>query len=176
VWTLVSVHIARIPPWAVRLTSTDLHPSNIFVNEDWRIISLIDLEWACSPPIELQTPPYWLCGRLVDGIEREHLEVFERRINEFINPFEEQHSNPVQAEIMGSCWKRGSFWYVQAVNTAKGLLRIFTEHILYRRVLRGPLHPEHTVFSTTLLVHTGAWVRITSCRRSWRMMTRTRGD
>ncbi|EAU31745.1 predicted protein [Aspergillus terreus NIH2624] len=111
-----------------------------------RIISLIDLEWACSPPIELQTPPYWLCGRLVDGIEREHLEVFERRINEFINPFEEQHSNPVQAEIMGSCWKRGSFWYVQAVNTAKGLLRIFTEHILYRHVLRGPLHPEHTVF------------------------------
>ncbi|EEP81436.1 predicted protein [Uncinocarpus reesii 1704] len=42
------------------LTLTDLHPSNIFVDDDWHITSLIDLEWACSFPIEMQTAPYWL--------------------------------------------------------------------------------------------------------------------
>lgn len=33
------------------LTLTDLHPSNIFVDEEWHITCLIDLEWACSFPI-----------------------------------------------------------------------------------------------------------------------------
>jgi hypothetical protein len=27
---------------------TDLHPSNIFVDSDWNIKYVIDLEWACS--------------------------------------------------------------------------------------------------------------------------------
>jgi len=31
------------------LTLTDLHQSNIFVDDKWHITSLIDLEWACSP-------------------------------------------------------------------------------------------------------------------------------
>jgi hypothetical protein len=34
-------------------TLTDLHQSNIFVDDDWHITSLIDLEWACSLPIQL---------------------------------------------------------------------------------------------------------------------------
>lgn len=33
------------------LTLTDLHASNIFVDENWHITSLIDCEWACSSPI-----------------------------------------------------------------------------------------------------------------------------
>jgi Ser/Thr protein kinase RdoA (MazF antagonist) len=33
---------------------TDIHQSNIFVDDEGRIISLIDLEWACAVLIELQ--------------------------------------------------------------------------------------------------------------------------
>lgn len=32
---------------------TDLHQSNNFLDEDWHIISLVDLEWACSWPIKI---------------------------------------------------------------------------------------------------------------------------
>ncbi|KAJ5477763.1 hypothetical protein N7530_003272 [Penicillium desertorum] len=61
------------------LTLTDLHASNIFVDENWHITSLIDLEWACCSPIELQTPPYWLTGRPIDDIEHgEHLDAFQK--------------------------------------------------------------------------------------------------
>ncbi|KAJ6189761.1 hypothetical protein N7519_004669 [Penicillium mononematosum] len=117
------------------LTLTDLHASNIFVDENWHITSLIDLEWACSSPIELQTPPYWLTGRPIDDIVHgEHLETFQEVTTEFLNAFEEQEkirnaSDASQAEIMRKSWDRGSFWYFQAVNSPKGLLRVFNEHI-----------------------------------------------
>ncbi|OQE13387.1 hypothetical protein PENFLA_c049G06775 [Penicillium flavigenum] len=117
------------------LTLTDLHASNIFVDENWHITSLIDLESACSSPIELQTPPYWLTGRPIDDIEHgEHLDIFQNVMTEFLNAFEEQEkrtntSDASQAEIMPKSWDRGSFWYFQAVNSPKGLLRIFNEHI-----------------------------------------------
>ncbi|PLN86910.1 kinase-like domain-containing protein [Aspergillus taichungensis] len=119
------------------LTLTDLHPSNIFVDEDWHVTSLIDLEWACSFPVELQTPPYWLSGRPIDDIEHgEHLRTFEKIINEFMDAFEEQEhklqGSTFQAEIMRTCWNRGSFWYFQAAHSPKGLLRVFNEHIQRR--------------------------------------------
>lgn len=121
------------------LTLTDLHPSNIFVDENWHITSLIDLEWACSFPIEMQTPPYWLTGRPVDDIEcGEHLQTFEKVITEFIDVFEEQETNingrenAFQADVLRKCWGRGSFWYFQAVHSLKGMLRVFIEHIQRR--------------------------------------------
>lgn len=48
---------------------TDLHQSNIFVDEQWNIKCLIDMEWACSLPIEMQQPPYWLVSCGVDEME-----------------------------------------------------------------------------------------------------------
>lgn len=33
-------------------TLTDLHQSNIFVDNDWHITAIVDLEWACSRPIK----------------------------------------------------------------------------------------------------------------------------
>ncbi|KAJ5476739.1 hypothetical protein N7475_002468 [Penicillium sp. IBT 31633x] len=120
------------------LTLTDLHPSNIFVDYDWHITSLIDLEWACSYPIELQTPPYWLTGRPIDDIEHgEHLETFKNVMTEFIDACEGQEKgvqtpDASQAKIMRDCWARGSFWYFQAVQSPKGLLRVFNEHVQRR--------------------------------------------
>jgi hypothetical protein len=40
------------------LTLSDLHQSNIFVDEEWNIQTVIDLEWAHTLPVEMQLPPY----------------------------------------------------------------------------------------------------------------------
>ncbi|RAK94065.1 hypothetical protein BO79DRAFT_241647 [Aspergillus costaricaensis CBS 115574] len=119
------------------LTLTDLHPSNIFVDEEWHITSLIDLEWACAFPIELQTPPYWLTGRPIDDIEHgEHLQMFEKVVIEYIDAFKKQEmiqNSPISyAQVLRECWNRGSFWYFQAVHSPKGLLRVFNEHVQRR--------------------------------------------
>ncbi|KAI9373631.1 hypothetical protein BJX61DRAFT_552128 [Aspergillus egyptiacus] len=123
------------------LTLTDLHPSNIFVDDDWHITSLFDLEWACSFPVEMQTPPYWLSGRSIDDIEHgENL----RRFDEIISSQgHHEYSAISHAGIMRRCWESGAFWYFQAVQSPKGLLRVFNEHI-QRRFCEG--HCTQRVF------------------------------
>jgi hypothetical protein len=116
------------------LTLTDLHPSNIFVDGDWHITSLIDLEWACSLPIELQTAPYWLTGQHVDEIYGENLQIFAEVMDEFIDAFYEQEqrleiTGISQADIMRKCFIRGSYWYLQAVQNPKCLLKLFGQHV-----------------------------------------------
>lgn len=116
-------------------TLTDLHQSNIFVDDEWHITGLIDLEWACSLPIELQSPPYWVTGRSIDDIEHgEPLETFSQIITEYLDAFEQEERDVVgealyQTPIMKKCWETGSFWYFQAVESPKGLYRVFNEHI-----------------------------------------------
>jgi hypothetical protein len=68
---------------------TDGHQSNIFVDSQWHITCLIDLEWACAMPIELQCPPYWLSNRRVGDIGHgEPLESFTQIISEFFDACE----------------------------------------------------------------------------------------
>lgn len=127
-------------------TLTDIHQSNIFVDDEWHITSLIDLEWACALPIELQCPPYWISGRAVDCIEHgEPLETFRQIIAEYFDAFEQEERDMVgtlyQTPIMRRCWDTGSFWYFHALNSPKGLYQLFNEHI-------QPLfHPEHNEMS-----------------------------
>ncbi|PNY25627.1 Uncharacterized protein TCAP_04425 [Tolypocladium capitatum] len=50
----------RNGPFLLQLT--DFHASNIFVDEDWNITCLIDLEWMCFLPAEMIDVPYWVTG------------------------------------------------------------------------------------------------------------------
>ncbi|KAK2732671.1 hypothetical protein FQN55_003950 [Onygenales sp. PD_40] len=45
--------------------------SDILVDKDWHMKCLIDLEWACSHPIEIVAPPYWLSGKQMVEIDPE---------------------------------------------------------------------------------------------------------
>jgi hypothetical protein len=144
-------------------TLTDLHQSNIFVDAEWHITSLIDLEWACSLPIQLQSPPYWLSGRGIDQLEHgEHLETYSHLVGEYIDAFaaEEQqletsiqkrHSTN-QSSIIKKCWETGSFWYFQALNTPKGLFRVFNEHIQRRFCAE---HSEMRIFDQVVSPYWG---------------------
>ncbi|KAI9807648.1 MAG: hypothetical protein M1825_005589 [Sarcosagium campestre] len=115
-------------------TLTDLHASNIFVDDDWHITGIIDLEWACSMPKELQLPPYWLTDRGIDQMRPgEHLEEFRDVLIEYLEAFEHEEraltGNASNALIMREGWEAGSFWYFLAVESPKGLLRVFSQHV-----------------------------------------------
>jgi predicted unusual protein kinase regulating ubiquinone biosynthesis (AarF/ABC1/UbiB family) len=47
---------------------TDLHPSNILVDKDWHITSLVDFEYAFPLPIKMIHPPHWFTTLAVDRI------------------------------------------------------------------------------------------------------------
>ncbi|PYH36026.1 uncharacterized protein BO87DRAFT_433019 [Aspergillus neoniger CBS 115656] len=109
------------------MTLTDLHQSNIFVDTDWNIKSLVDLEWTCSH-----------YHRGVDQIYGEHLDAFSGIHAEFMHIFEQEEQVYAGAagtrtsnltSIMKKGWGIGNFWYFHALETPKGLYNIFLDHI-----------------------------------------------
>jgi hypothetical protein len=61
-----SIFQQNFQPGPFSFTLTDFHQSDIFVDAEWNISCPVDLEWACSGPIEMISPPYWLTNKGVD--------------------------------------------------------------------------------------------------------------
>ncbi|KAE8152136.1 hypothetical protein BDV25DRAFT_170776 [Aspergillus avenaceus] len=127
------------------LALTDLHQSNILVDDDWNIACLVDLEWACSRPAEMIHPPYWLTSQAVDGIDAAE---YEKLHEEFMQAFVEREAVYPQTKlrlsrIMQDGWMRGTFWYALALDSPTGLFRIFYDHI-QPRFCRG--HVDDAAF------------------------------
>ncbi|KKZ63773.1 hypothetical protein EMCG_01877 [[Emmonsia] crescens] len=124
---------------------TDLHQSNIFVDENWHITSLVDMEWACSLPIEMVQPPHWLTNKGVDQIVSE--EYNEARM-EFMNILiaEEERSGdsttnmPKLSAIMNQAWETGAFWFGLALSSPTGLFSLFGKKIQPRLTKKCPDH------------------------------------
>ncbi|KAK0735050.1 hypothetical protein B0T26DRAFT_737508 [Lasiosphaeria miniovina] len=102
------------------LTLTDFHQSNIFVDDDWHITRLIDLEWACVRPIEMLSPPTWLSsagvGKSALGIDEligEELDSYASAHEEFMKMFEAEES------------ALRYFWYARALDCLTGLYFLF---------------------------------------------------
>ncbi|TWU77001.1 hypothetical protein ED733_007536 [Metarhizium rileyi] len=126
------------------LTLTDLHQSNIFVDEQWNIKAIIDLEWAHAKPIEMQVPPYWLTSRAADGFnDADAIAEYDAILEEYLAIYaeEERRRNGVvvEAPIKRHVWKSGSFWYFHAVSIPKGMFNLFNRHI---QPLFNTEHPD----------------------------------
>lgn len=119
-------------------TLTDLHQSNLFVDENWHITSLVDLEWACSRPIEMVRTPTWLTNKAVDEISEEP-EEYDMMRKEFIKvladeeerrPWAENNDSKLQlSAVMKRSWELGTFWYTLALASPTGLFAVFYKQI-----------------------------------------------
>ncbi|KIW37737.1 uncharacterized protein PV06_09733 [Exophiala oligosperma] len=117
------------------LTLTDLHQSNIFVDDDWHIKSIIDLEWACSRPIEMLRPPLWLTGQAIDCLVDEKLTDLKLALDEFFFILEEEEKRSMRpcsfsvANHFRENWATGRIWYFRALDSLTGLYGVFLNHI-----------------------------------------------
>ncbi|OAA49733.1 Aminoglycoside phosphotransferase [Beauveria brongniartii RCEF 3172] len=73
---LLSRDLARGP---FVLTLTDLSRSNVFVDADWNITRIIDLEFACAWPMEFWQTPHWLDADFIDQIDYDKLAARHRQ-------------------------------------------------------------------------------------------------
>lgn len=111
---------------------TDLHPANILVTEDWHIKCIIDLEWACSLPIEFICPPIWLTCEAIDKI---NIEDYDRLRQQFMHIYEDEEkaiyadNSPRKSHIMSTAWNLRTFWFCNALESLTGLHAIFYNHI-----------------------------------------------
>ena len=118
-------------------TLTDIHPNNVFVDENWRIKCIIDLEWACIKPMDMMLPPVWLTGRKVDELPKgDLLDNYKKMLDEFFDCFEieEKLYFSTGSKILGihtikESWNSGRFWYFHALDNPKVIQNLFFQHI-----------------------------------------------
>jgi hypothetical protein len=121
-------------------TLTDLHQSNIFVDDEWHITCLVDLEWACSRPVQMVEPPYWLTNNGVDEIDVEEYDKLRKELLTIMSVEETEDSRsflsknagetPLRlSEVMEQAWASGTFWYSLALSSPSGLFSLFYERI-----------------------------------------------
>ncbi|KFY00309.1 hypothetical protein O988_03382 [Pseudogymnoascus sp. VKM F-3808] len=133
-------------------TLTDLHQSNIFVDKDWNITSLVDLEWASTRPVEMLRTPTWLTGKACDEIAEEGQEEYDKVRAEFMDKFtaeEEQAQSSASCNgdrklllsaVMKQNWDKGIFWYTLALASPTGIFRLFYKQIQPRFIMYNPDH------------------------------------
>ncbi|OIW33075.1 hypothetical protein CONLIGDRAFT_628013 [Coniochaeta ligniaria NRRL 30616] len=139
-------------------TLTDLQQNNIFVDEQWNIQSIIDLEWAQSQPIEMQLPPYWVTSKPIDAFDdAESVSELGDLFNEYINIYqaEEMASNGVliHSPVMRHVWETGSFWYFHAIKVPKGMHRVFNSNI---QPLFNEEHCHESIFDRVFFWYWGS--------------------
>lgn len=115
------------------MSLTDLHGSNFFVDEDWHITRIIDLEWACARPAQMLGAPYWITGRGVDQLYPPYLEDYREMYDEFVKALEEEelaggHSKMV-SHVVRENYGTGRLWYNFALNCPQAVYSIFCFHI-----------------------------------------------
>ena len=130
------------------LTLNDLHQNNIFVDEEWNISTIIDLEWAHTLPAEMQTPPYWLTSKAVDGFKQlSHLQEYEETLEEYLAVYKDEeikrNGSTTQAALQRKTWQTGSFWYFNAVSIPKAMYNLFNRHI---QPMFNMDHPDMQIF------------------------------
>ncbi|KAL8652565.1 MAG: hypothetical protein Q9210_002609 [Variospora velana] len=122
-----------------QLTLTDFSRANMYVDKDWHIKSIFDLEWACSLPVQMQNSPCWLTNRGVDQLQGDDFTAYKDMHDEFMEAFEKeerlQHTglpegvNAPHTRVMRRSWDSGGFFYFHALDTTVGLFNLFWQHI-----------------------------------------------
>ncbi|EEQ91569.2 uncharacterized protein BDCG_06689 [Blastomyces dermatitidis ER-3] len=78
----------------------DLRPSNIFVDNDLNIVSIIDWEWSHTIPLQMFLPPSWITGQeLPAATKRPYtfaFQVYVSRFEQAVMEREDTHYNPGQ--------------------------------------------------------------------------------
>lgn len=142
--------------------------SNIFVDEDWHITNIIDLEWTYSAPAEMFVPPYWLDPdkNLFSFMFVGAREAYESLLSSFIQALDDEERvlsleprGGSIAAIMRWSWDSDAMWYYEALGCPLGFLNLYWQHILPHfditvaedDVLKRILHKFWTVDSMSFM-------------------------
>ncbi|KAH6869234.1 hypothetical protein B0T10DRAFT_418812 [Thelonectria olida] len=124
----------RNGPFLLQLT--DFHQSNIFVDDDWNITCLIDLEWICALPAEMLSVPYWLTNCSIDSIIDEEYGAFDEARQVFLAIMDEENrsirmEHDIQiTSTMRDVWVSKGVWFWACLRSLNAWLFVFEDHIL----------------------------------------------
>ncbi|KAG6007740.1 hypothetical protein E4U21_005579 [Claviceps maximensis] len=123
----------REGPFVLQLD--DFHISNIFVDDNWHIRSLVDLEWVNALPVENMAAPYWLVKGDIASFSGEQLDLFKKKRLEYMEIFqaEERKAAPAQETFLTNAinwaWERQGSWFWMGIHSTNALPCMFQDHI-----------------------------------------------
>lgn len=125
----------RNGPFLLQLT--DLHQSNIFVDSNWNVTSLIDLDWTCACPAEMLDVPYWLTDCGIDGISGEGYDAFRQARGDFLQILEHEerntrlgHAIPI-SKVMHDMWASKGVWFWHSLTSVNNVCTTLLDDHLY---------------------------------------------
>ncbi|KAF2768962.1 hypothetical protein EJ03DRAFT_351624 [Teratosphaeria nubilosa] len=111
----------------------DLHQSNIFVDDDWHITRIIDLEFACSSPIELLHVPHWLTDQGVDQLDGPRGVEYKAAYDQYVDPVAEREvatqGTSTLSQLSRENWSSGRMWRVAALASLNVFPAMFSQHL-----------------------------------------------
>jgi hypothetical protein len=117
----------------VVLTLPDLHQSNIFVDDDWNIVSVIDFEFAPVQPQNMVGVPHWLSGKGVDELVGPDLDEYKELHDRFVGLLEEGETARQQdhtfSQRLQDDWHTGKLWYNAALRSSNAFPLVFEQHL-----------------------------------------------
>lgn len=131
-------------PFVLQLT--DFNTSNIFVDEEWNIVALIDLEFICALPPSMMDVPHWLLVDAIDEIS-DHISAFEKVHEAFIDIFRHEeskfsHEHEIRlAESIQESWTTHSCWFYRCFTSINGMACFLEDH-LYEKFAFKPSPDE----------------------------------
>ncbi|KAL2023764.1 hypothetical protein VTK56DRAFT_1478 [Thermocarpiscus australiensis] len=124
----------RNGPFLVQFTDT--HQSNVFVDDDWNVTCMLDLEWICALPVEMLAVHYWLTDCTIDDIIGSEYGPFDQARQAFLAAMDEEtkatrpaHNIPI-IHTMQDSWSSKAVWFWPCITSINGWLFIFEDHIL----------------------------------------------
>ncbi|OAP57606.1 hypothetical protein AYL99_08344 [Fonsecaea erecta] len=126
----------RNGPFLLQLT--DLHQSNVFVDDDWNVTCMLDLEWICALPSEMLSVPYWLTDCSIDNIIDDRYNQFDEARQVFLGIMDEEAKIVPQkhdirvVEMMRDTWLSKGVWFWACIRSLNAWPFIFEDHILPR--------------------------------------------
>ena len=115
------------------LTLPDLHQSNIFVDSDWNIVGVIDLEFAPVQPQQMVNVPHWLSDKSIDELVGPALEEYKGLYDLFVDTLEGQEAARQQdhrfSRRLREDWQTGKLWYNAALRSSNAFPLVFEHNI-----------------------------------------------
>jgi hypothetical protein len=119
------------------LQFTDFHASNIFVDDQWNIVALVDLEFVCALPADMMEVPYWLTVNTIDEMT-EHTDTATRMHELFVSILRDEErlldrqKQPSRATSIHHAWMTDLCWFYCCFTSIDGIARCLEDH-LYKK-------------------------------------------
>lgn len=115
------------------LTLPDLHQSNIFVDDDWNIVSVIDFEFALVQPQQMVGISNWLSDKGIDELVGPDLDEYKKLHDDFIEVIEQvetaRQNGHALSQRLREDWQTGRLWYNAALRSSIAFPLVFEQHI-----------------------------------------------